>query len=187
MGCLGSATSDASLDGAPGFSTQFGPAGPVDGPVLEVTMHSISLALRSSLLALGALLLGASVALGAGRPFMVQLAPQAGGDADGSGLAVLTMNPGTGQVCYTITVENIGVPTEPAAGLGAAHIHDEATGGIFIDLETNWTASNGGFAASGCTATDREHILAIFMDPSAYYVNIHTVDFPGGAIRGQLG
>jgi hypothetical protein len=150
-------------------------------------MHSFSLALRSILMALVALLLGATVAIGAGRPFVVPLAPQAGGDADGSGLAVLTMNPGTGQVCYTITVENIGVPTEPAAGLGAAHIHDEATGGIFIDLETNWTASDGGFTTSGCTATDREHILAIFMDPSAYYVNIHTVDFPGGAIRGELG
>jgi hypothetical protein len=150
-------------------------------------MNSFRLMLRSSLLALVALLLGATVAIGAGRPFVVSLAPQAGGDVDGSGLAVLTMNPGQGQVCYTITVENIGVPTEPAAGLGAAHIHDEATGGIFVDLETNWTASNGGFITSGCTATDRERILAIFGDLSAYYVNIHTVDFPGGAIRGQLG
>jgi CHRD domain len=150
-------------------------------------MHSFSLALRSILLALAALLLGATVAIGAGRPYVVSLAPQVGGDVDGSGLAVLTMNPGKGQVCYTITVEDIGVPTEPDAGVGAAHIHDEATGGIFIDLETNWTASNGGFTTSGCTTTDRERILAIFMDPSAYYVNIHTVDFPGGAIRGQLG
>lgn len=150
-------------------------------------MHSLRFTLRSIVLAIVALLLGAAVATAAGRPFVVPLGPQAGGDPDGSGLAVLTLNPGRGEVCYTITVENIGAPTEPAAGLGAAHIHDEATGGIFVDLETNWTASNGGFTTTGCTTTDRGTILAIFKDPSGYYVNIHTVDFPGGAIRGQLG
>jgi hypothetical protein len=151
-------------------------------------MHSRGIAARSIALALGALLLGATAVTAGGRPFAVALAPQAGGDADGSGLALLTMNPGQGEVCYTITVENIGQPTEPPlSGLGAAHIHDEATGGIFVDLETNWTASNGGFMTTGCTTTDRESLLAIFKDPSAYYVNIHTVEFPGGAIRGQLG
>ena len=150
-------------------------------------MHSRGLTVRSIALALGAMLLSATAVTAAGRPFAVALAPQASGDPDGSGLALLTLNPGRGEVCYTITVENIGQPTEPAFGLGAAHIHDEATGGIFVDLETNWTASAGGFMTTGCTTTDRGKILAIFSDPSAYYVNIHTVDFPGGAIRGQLG
>jgi len=150
-------------------------------------MHSRGLAVRSIALALGALLLSATAVTAGGRPFAVALAPQAGGDPDGSGLALLTLNPGQGEVCYSITVENIGEPTEPAFGLGAAHIHDEATGGIFVDLATNWTASNGGFATSGCTTTDRGSLIAIFQDPSAYYVNIHTADFPGGAIRGQLG
>jgi hypothetical protein len=150
-------------------------------------MHSRGLAMRSVGLALGALLLSATAVTAAGRPFAVPLAPQTGGDPDGSGFALLTMNPGTGEVCYTITVENIGEPTEPAGGLGAAHIHDEATGGIFVDLATNWTASNGGFMTTGCTTTDRDALIAIFQDPSAYYVNIHTADFPAGAIRGQLG
>ena len=27
---------------------------------------------------------------------------------------------------------------------------------------------------------------AICADPAAYYVNYHTTDFPGGAVRGQL-
>ena len=150
-------------------------------------MHSRGLALRSIALAVGAVLLSATAVTAAGRPFVVPLAPQTGGDPDGSGLALLTMNPGTGDVCYTITVANIGEPTEPAGGLGAAHIHDEATGGIFVDLATNWTASNGGFSTTGCTTADRPDLIAIFKDPSAYYVNIHTVEFPGGAIRGQLG
>ena len=150
-------------------------------------MHSRGLAVRSIALALCAFLLSATAVVAGGRPFAVALAPQALGDADGSGFAWLTMNPGQGEVCYTITVANIGVPTEPAGGLGAAHIHDEATGGIFVDLATNWTASADGFMTTGCASADREDLKAIFKDPSAYYVNIHTVEFPGGAIRGQLG
>ena len=27
---------------------------------------------------------------------------------------------------------------------------------------------------------------AICADPAAYYINYHTTDFPGGAVRGQL-
>jgi hypothetical protein len=33
---------------------------------------------------------------------------------------------------------------------------------------------------------DRELILAILHDPSAYYFNVHNAPFPGGALRGQL-
>ena len=40
---------------------------------------------------------------------------------------------------------------------------------------------------SGCVAADRMLILQIMRDPEAYYVNVHTTQFPGGAIRGQLG
>ena len=150
-------------------------------------MRVFHLAVRPLLLAVAVLLLSATATIAGGRPFVVPLAPQASGDPDGSGLAVLRMNPGTGEVCYSIEVTGIGQPTEPAAGLGAAHIHDEATGGIFVDLETNWQPSGDGFATSGCTSADRADILAMFHDPSAYYVNIHTTEFPGGAIRGQLG
>jgi hypothetical protein len=151
-------------------------------------MRVFHLAVRPTFLALAVLLLSATVTIAVGgRPFVVPLAPQAGGDLDGSGLAALRMNPGTGEVCYTIQVSGIGEPTEPAAGLGAAHIHDVATGGIFVDLVTNWQPSGDGFATTGCASADRAQILAIFHDPSAYYVNIHTTEFPGGAIRGELG
>jgi hypothetical protein len=143
-----------------------------------------------AVLALTLLLVAAfSVTAVSGRPFTVPLISGGvgAGDPDGSGLAQLTINPGTGDVCYTITVEGIGEPTEPAFGLGAAHIHDIATGGIFIDLETDWTATDTGFQTTGCTTADRDAILAVFTDPSAYYVNIHTTEFPSGAISGFLG
>lgn len=142
----------------------------------------------SATIAIAFLLLVASmtVAVG-GRPFVVPLSGGAAGDPDGTGTAVLRVNPGTTEVCYTITVSNIGQPTEPFAGLGAAHIHDYATTGIFVDLATNWTATTSGFMTTGCTDAERDALIALLRDPSGYYVNIHTVDYPGGAIRGDLG
>lgn len=137
--------------------------------------------------AIALLLIAASMALAAGgRPFVVGLSGGTGGDPDGTGTALLRVNPGNQAICYTITVSNIGQPTEPGAGLGAAHIHDYATTGIFVDLETNWTATTSGFMTTGCTDADRGALIALLRDPSGYYVNIHTVDYPGGAIRGDL-
>jgi hypothetical protein len=143
--------------------------------------------LISVTLAMACLLIGAAAVLGVGgRTFVVHLSGGGAGDPDGRGLAIVRVNPGTEEVCYTITVENIGEPTEPGLGLGAAHIHDSATGGIFVDLETNWTATATGFMTTGCTEADRESLVALLRDPSAYYVNVHTAEFPAGAIRGDL-
>jgi len=33
---------------------------------------------------------------------------------------------------------------------------------------------------------DRRLLMDIIQHPQDYYVNVHTADFPGGAIRGQL-
>jgi len=42
--------------------------------------------------------------------------------------------------------------------------------------------------ANGCVSgVDEELIKAIRQDPGAYYVNIHSIVFAAGAIRGQLG
>jgi hypothetical protein len=40
--------------------------------------------------------------------------------------------------------------------------------------------------AAGCVAADREELLEILHEPEEYYVNVHTTDFPAGAVRGQL-
>jgi hypothetical protein len=145
------------------------------------------LAIPVSLAIVFLLLTALTVAAVGGRTFVVPLSGANGGDPDGSGLAVLQVNPGTQEVCYTITVTGIGVPTEPMEGLGAAHIHDLATGGIFVDLETMWTATATGFQTTGCASADRQDLVALLAHPSDYYVNIHTVDFPAGALRGDLG
>jgi hypothetical protein len=40
--------------------------------------------------------------------------------------------------------------------------------------------------SSGCTSADPNLIKAIIQHPEKYYVNVHTAEFPGGALRGQL-
>jgi hypothetical protein len=133
--------------------------------------------------------LGVSAGIVAARTvetFVVTLSGQNGGDPDGSGTAVIRLDTRTGQVCYTITVRGIGVPTEPAGGLGAAHIHAFATGGIFVDLETNWVGQNNAFTTTGCVDATSAQLSALLAAPDDYYVNIHTVEFPGGALSGAL-
>jgi hypothetical protein len=116
-----------------------------------------------------------------GRPFTVDLTGAAEvntdgvpnqGDPDGTGTATLSINPGTGEVCWTIEVARV----EPIA---AAHIHEApstAPGPIVVHLDPD----------SGCTVIDRDLALAIIRDPGSYYVNVHNAAYPAGALRGQL-
>ena len=118
--------------------------------------------------------------------FTVQLAPS--GDADGSGVAVLRVDLDNSQVCYDIVVRNIGEPVEPAPGIGSAHIHTTLTGGVFINLLTDFRSTGTDvFIATGCVSATEEQLQAVLDNPSQYYVNVHTVAFPGGAIQGSLG
>ena len=118
--------------------------------------------------------------------FTVRLAPS--GDPDGSGVAVLRVNLDKSQVCYQIVVRHIGEPVEPAPGIGSAHIHTTLTGGVFINLLTNFRTTGADvYIATGCVSATQEQLQAILNNPSQYYVNVHTVAFPGGAIQGSLG
>ena len=101
------------------------------------------------------------------------------GDPDGSGLATLTVNPGQKEVCYELSVEDIILP---AVG---AHIHEGdagENGSIVVEL----AEPNASGVSSGCEEVSREVALAIIQNPEGYYVNVHTSDFPNGAVRGQL-
>ena len=119
-----------------------------------------------------------------GRPFTVALTGAAErpgpGDPDGSGTATLRLNPGQEEVCFTLTVENIGLP---ATG---AHIHVgdvETFGPVVVGL----TPPDATGTSSGCVTADRDLLRSILRDPDGYYVNVHTSAFMAGAVRGQLG
>ena len=95
----------------------------------------------------------------------------------GSGTATLTVNPGLGKVCYTLTVDGV-------APIRAAHIHvgtADEFGPVVVPLDP---PDDG--TSSGCAEVDRELALAIIQNPENYYVNVHNVEFPAGALRGQL-
>jgi hypothetical protein len=129
-----------------------------------------------------------------GRTFTLTLSGDVGpvaGDPDGSGTASISVNPGLGRVCYEIAVQDIAAPQEPAAGVGAGHIHIGSvteTGGIVVDLDPVFEPTGDGFAASGCVEdVDRALLVDIITNPENYYLNIHNAEFPGGAVRAQLG
>jgi hypothetical protein len=100
------------------------------------------------------------------------------GDPVATGTATIRLRAGEGQICYLVDAKNL----PPAV---AAHIHRGdagAAGPVVIPLRT----PNASGAASGCTAVARALVGSIVADPASFYVNVHTNEFPGGAIRGQL-
>ncbi len=100
------------------------------------------------------------------------------GDPDGTGSATIRINPGRGQLCYTLRVRDI----QPAT---AAHIH-EAPAGSAGPVTVTLIAPTGG-SSQGCVTISRDEALDIIRNPEDYYVNVHNAEFPGGALRGQLG
>lgn len=97
----------------------------------------------------------------------------AGGDPDGTGSFTVDIDTDSGDFCYTLTGTKIAKPT-------MAHIHSGAAGANGAPVITVDVASDM------CVAVDPEVLKAIVAAPASYYVNIHTADFPAGAIRGQL-
>ena len=125
----------------------------------------------------------AGTALAGGRPFTTTLTGAAEvpgpGDPDGSGTASITVNPGQEELCFDIMVEDI---TLPAIG---AHVHVGAAD-EFGDVVVGLTPPGADGTSSGCVSAERDLLIAILQHPENYYVNVHTTDFPGGAVRGQL-
>jgi CHRD domain len=109
------------------------------------------------------------------------------GDPDGRGKAEFTFDTDQGTICYELEVEGIAEPVEPAPGLGSAHIHFLATGGIAVDLKADFQADKSDeFKASGCVEVDSALLQDILENPDQFYVNIHNADFPGGALSRLL-
>ena len=121
-------------------------------------------------------------ALGGGRTLTEELSgeneiPPTGHEATGT--ATVTLNQGLGEVCAVI--ETTGFEEDEVI---AGHIHvggPTDIGGVVVDLSV--TSPNHSICVSG---VDPELIKDIRQNPSNYYVNLHTLEFPVGVIRDQL-
>ena len=98
------------------------------------------------------------------------------GDPDGYGAGAVDLGRGN-KVCFRFDVEKIGTAV-------AGHIHEAAegtAGPVVVPLFTGDVPSR-----TRCVKAKRSLVRDILRDPADYYLNVHTPDFPDGAIRGQL-
>jgi hypothetical protein len=102
-----------------------------------------------------------------------------GGDPDGEGEFTATLR--RRRLCYELDFSGLTNPN-------AAHIHrgaDDEDGPIVQSLRPQWTQDEDG-ARPRCVRIRRTLARRIRNDDTDYYVNVHTDDYPDGAIRGQL-
>lgn len=101
-----------------------------------------------------------------------------GGDPDGSGNAEITIEDNFDQVCWSISdIRGIGPVT-------AAHIHVGARGVNGPPVFTLRKSNEGTW--KGCSEGAEWTQNRIEGNPENFYVNVHTAEYPNGAIRGQL-
>ena len=102
------------------------------------------------------------------------------GDPNGSGFADITLVPGRERVCWELRASDITLPAS------AAHIHRGAVG-VAGPIVVGLTPPGADGRAEDCaTGVSKQLIKEILRSPERFYVNVHTSDYPAGAIRGQL-
>jgi hypothetical protein len=116
------------------------------------------------------------------RVFRVTLVGEAetpAGDPVATGTATIRIRARQPKVCFQLAVRDLSGPAS------AAHIHRGATGvagPVIIPLRT----PNAAGTSSGCATAKGALVKAILKRPAGFYVNVHTAEFPAGAIRAQL-
>lgn len=100
------------------------------------------------------------------------------GDEDGRGAATFRLSPDMTRLCYDLSVSGIADAT-------AAHVHRGEAGSNGPPAITLSAPRDG--TSSDCIDVGAEVIADLLANPGQFYVNVHNPDFPGGAIRGQLG
>jgi hypothetical protein len=102
------------------------------------------------------------------------------GDTNGKGAAGVTIS--GNRVCLAISYSDL-------SRVAAAHIHRGARGqnGPIV-VDPKFTGGPGARGTLGRCVTPNPGTTAaqIRSNPGGFYVNVHSSEFPGGAIRGQL-
>ena len=111
------------------------------------------------------------------------------GDPDATGSSTVTLSrPSDRQICVSINWSSVNDGTTGDA-VTMAHIHEAPAGSpgpIVFTIFSGQSFPNTG-SHSMCGPASPKLINAIRNHSTDYYVNLHSTDFPAGAIRGQLG
>ncbi|GAA1678492.1 hypothetical protein GCM10009745_22640 [Kribbella yunnanensis] len=100
-------------------------------------------------------------------------------DPDGRAFGVVRIK--GDQVSYAVRWQNISAPK-------AFHIHQGAAGtngGVKIDFLGSDIPAGVQAVTGSVKVTDQALLAAIKANPNSFYLNLHTAEFPGGAVRGQ--
>lgn len=105
------------------------------------------------------------------------------GSPKGKGEIAVLLKPTKEKVCFQLEVSKL----DPIV---AGHIHkgdSETAGAIKVPLFEDSAGLDGDGSYEGCTKNVKTKLIKkIIKAPEKYYVNIHTEEYPEGAIRGQL-
>ncbi|MEU4997507.1 CHRD domain-containing protein [Streptomyces sp. NPDC021622] len=102
------------------------------------------------------------------------------GDKDGSALEFIQVK--GDQVSVTVKWRGTDRPT-------ALHIHQGergANGGVKVDFTKLLGQSKGHRVTGTVQVKDAALLEELKRNPGGFYANLHTAEFPGGAVRGQL-
>jgi hypothetical protein len=104
------------------------------------------------------------------------------GSKKGKGEITVAMKPTQKKVCFDLEVSKLDTITDGHIHKGAEGVAGDIKVPLFVDQELEGTG-----AYDGCVKEVKKKLIKkIIAKPENYYVNIHTEEYPDGAIRGQL-
>jgi CHRD domain-containing protein len=110
-----------------------------------------------------------------------------GSTSTGSGFFSYTIE--GNQLCYTLEVRDLTMaPFAAHLHPGGRHATGPAAVGLLTPPAATSTVSACITAVEGATgqALSTAELASIAADPRSWYVNVHTTNWPGGEVRGQL-
>lgn len=165
------APASSSMPGMPGMKMPS--SAPAAGAVPEAQDLNAAIArARQTPIFLAAQLNGRNEVPVAGKPAV--------GDPDGSATGIVRVQ--GDRVTFAFSWKNITAPT-----LG--HIHQGAAGAngdVKVPLFTTPMPDTADAAAGAVTVSDPAIADQLRSNPAGFYLNLHSKEFPGGAVRGQL-